>query len=368
MQCTKCRNEIPEESCFCSFCGIRLKPPVRSARKRGNGQGTVYRRKNGKWQAEITLGYSVRNGKKYRKRLTKGGFERKKDAVAYLSVLKADQNPKKQITVSQLWELFRNTRMQQISPSRQRAYTAAYHKIADAVGYRKIDELTVRELQDIVNQFGISYDTKSDLKILFSQLYLLAVRDDYAPKNKAVYIQLPEPVRPEREIFTEREITEIWTDYRLNPSPIAAHLLIMLYTGMRPGELLTIRRENINLEEQYLTGGIKTKKGRNRKIILPDKILPVIRYLMTIKTDGTLTCYQSAYFLRRDWKLKKAELHIRDELALYSCRHTYITRLTRLKLSPAMLQELAGHTDYETTLLYTHLSVADRLLEVNRLS
>ena len=51
----------------------------------------------------------------------------------------------------------------------------------------------------------------------------------------------------------------------------------------------------------------------------------------------------------------------------YCCRHTYITRLTALKVSPAMLQELAGHEDYETTLEYTHLSVADRLSEVNRL-
>jgi site-specific recombinase XerD len=41
--------------------------------------------------------------------------------------------------------------------------------------------------------------------------------------------------------------------------------------------------------------------------------------------------------------------------------------LTALNVSPAMLKELAGHEDYETTLNYTHLSVEDRLKEVNRL-
>lgn len=49
------------------------------------------------------------------------------------------------------------------------------------------------------------------------------------------------------------------------------------------------------------------------------------------------------------------------------CTATYITNLTALKVSPAMLQELAGHEDYDTTLEYTHLSIADRLAEVNRL-
>jgi integrase len=141
----------------------------------------------------------------------------------------------------------------------------------------------------------------------------------------------------------------------------------MLYTGMRPGELLTVQKNNIHLKEHYLTGGIKTEKGKKRKIILPDKIIPVIEYLLPLSLPETLTCYRTPYFLRRDWKAKKTELCLHKELELYSCRHTYVTRLTNLKLSPAMLQELVGHEDYETTLEYTHLSVKDRLAEVNRL-
>ena len=277
------------------------------------------------------------------------------------------QGKKKQITIAELWELFQNTRMKKIGSSRQKAYKIAYKKISDEISYRKIDELTVQELQDVVDKTGTSYDTKSDIKILLSQLYVLAMRDDYTEKNKAVYIQLPSHIRLEREVLTEDEILSIWNDYQKAPSPITAHLLIMLYTGMRPGELLSVQQENIHLEEQYLTGGIKTEKGKKRKIILPDKIIPIVQYLMKIGVNGKLTCYRTSYFLRRDWKAKKSELKLRDCIELYCCRHTYVTRLTNLKLSPAMLQELVGHEDYETTLEYTHLSVNDRLLEVNRL-
>lgn len=369
MKCIKCNQQIPDKSIFCNYCGIRQQEkPKRNTKKRGNGQGTVYRRESGKWQAEITLGYEIKNGKCCRKRMTKGGFAKKKDAIAYLTALQSGKDKPKQITIAELWKLFQDSRMQKLSSSRQKAYQTAYKKISGAVSYRKIDDFTVQELQTIIDTFGTSFHTKSDIRNLLSLLYQIAMRDDYTDKNKAIYIQLPHHVTREREILTDEEINIIWEDYQKAPSPVTAHLLMMLYTGIRPGELLTIRKENINLEQQYLTGGIKTEKGKKRKIILPDKILPVVNYLLSMTTTENLSCYRTAYFFRRDWKLKKAELGIRENLELYCCRHTYVTRLTALKISPAMLQELAGHKDYETTLAYTHLSIHDRLAEVNRLS
>ena len=50
-------------------------------KKRGNGQGSVYKMKNGKWRAEWTLGYKA-DGTRVSKR--KGGFQTKKDALQFL--------------------------------------------------------------------------------------------------------------------------------------------------------------------------------------------------------------------------------------------------------------------------------------------
>lgn len=371
MICMKCSAEIPEGSLYCNRCGAKQVPEPqrqRGTKKRGNGQGTVYRRESGKWQAEITLGYYLKNGKRYRKKATKGGFAKKKDAIAYIAAMQGGVEKKKSITISELWELFQEVKMPNLGRSKKSCYKVAYKKIADEINYRNIADFTVQDLQAVVDKFGTSYNTKLDIKNLLSHFYRLAMRDDYCDKNKASFIQLPQYTPVEREVLTDEEIQKIWDDYRETPTPITAHLLVMLYTGMRPGELLTIEQKNINLEEQYLTGGIKTEKGKRRKIILPDKVMPVIRYLMNMGIDGKLTPYRSAYFLRRDWKAKREELSLRESLTPYCCRHTYVTRLTALKLSPAMLQELVGHEDYETTLTYTHLSVGDRLTEVNKLS
>lgn len=367
MICIKCRKGIPDGSKYCNHCGAKQERPEKSTKSRGNGQGTVYKRPSGKWQAEVTLGYYMKDGKRYRRRLTKGGFDKKKDAIAYLSVLFGEKEKKKHITISELWELFKGSKYEKLSNSKQTAYNIAYKKIENELSYRNIDTLNVADLQQIVDDKGSSYYTKRDIKNLLSHLYKIALQDDFCDRNKASYIILPELNTEEREIFSDNDIKTLWNDFESSNSTITSHILIMLYTGMIPGEMLTIKKENVNLEQQFLTGGIKTRKSRNRKIIIPDKILPLVKQLMLSGQSKLLTPYTCDSNFYDDWITKRSELNLSERLVPYCCRHTYITRLTSLKISPAMLQELAGHEDYDTTLDYTHLSVTERLAEVNKL-
>ena len=365
MLCIKCGKELPEEAVFCMFCGKNQSAPKHAKRTRGNGLGSVYKMPSGTWAAEITIGWYMQDGKLKRKRRRKYGFRTKKDAVNYLSELQAARQKRDKITFSELYELFIDG-SDKLSKSKQVAYRIAWNKIKDGIGYRSVDEPTVPELQELTDEAGSSYYTKRDIKSLLSHCYKIAIRDDYTDKNRAQYIQLPALETQEREVFTEDEITLLWECYHETGDITACRMLIMLYTGIRPGELISIQTENINLEEQWMTGGIKTDKGKRRKIILPDCIVPLIRKSIEHSSEGLLAKY-AKNGLYDDWNALRDELGIRSVLSPYCCRHTYITRLTALKVSPAMLQELAGHEDYDTTLDYTHLSVSDRLAEVNRL-
>lgn len=365
MLCIKCKQDIPDGSNFCNICGAKQIQALHGTKKRGNGQGTVYKRGNS-WTAQVTLGYYMQNGVKKRKIAQKYGFKTKKEAAAYIPTLfTAPEEKNKTITVSELWELFQCD-LNTLSKSKKTAYRIAWRKIQSEVEYRTIDSFSVSELQELIDEAAPSYYTRRDIKTLLSHMYKIAIRDDYTDKNRAEFIKLPKLVSSERETFNQEDTEKLWKDFEKSPCFITAGILVMLYTGIRPGELLTIRCENINLDEQYMTGGIKTNKGKNRKIILPNKLLPVIKYLISNNIHGKLLARNEDNFYE-DWREKRSELSLREELTPYCCRHTYITNLTALKVSPAMLQELAGHEDYDTTLEYTHLSIADRLKEVNRL-
>lgn len=363
--CAKCGRELPQDAKICCYCGKPLKQQERKARQRGNGTGTVFRIGSG-WAAEVTLGYYMDGGKLRRRSRRKQGFKTKKDAVNYLTALRENQPQRERITVSELWEMF--TSSAELSKSKQCAYRIAWKKIKDVIAHRYIDELTVPELQAMTDEAGSSYYTKRDIKTLLSHCYKLAIRDDFADKNRAQYIQLPPLESSEREIMTEQEIQTLWTDWKSQPCEITAQMLTMLYTGIRPGELLTIVKQNVNLPEHYMTGGIKTTKGKNRKIIIPEKLSPVLAWMMLRSSRDNIAYYPDEKNFYNAWKDKRQALGIRDVITPYCCRHTYVTRLTALKVSPAMLQELCGHEDYETTLDYTHLSVAERFMEVNKLA
>ena len=365
MLCRFCSKDLPKGAVFCCFCG-RKQSPARASKKRGSGQGSVYKRPSGTWAAEITLGYYIKDGKMKRKMKRKCGFETKKEAVLYLDVLRNEAEPPKTKSFSQLWESYTD-KWDDLSKSKQTAYKIAWNKISQAVGYRSIDSVSTDELQDLVDSSAPSYYTRRDIKTILSKMYQIAMRDDYVDKNKADFIKLPKLITQERAIFTDEEKTLLWNDFETKKEPITAQMLTMIYTGMRPGELLQVRIENINLDERYLTGGIKTEKGKRRKIVLPQRIVPVIQYLIGRSRKGQLAWWNKSEDFYNAWKDKRAALGIREELTPYCCRHTYVTDVTKLGVSPAMLQELCGHEDYDTTLIYTHLSVSDRLKEVDKL-
>lgn len=354
MTCRKCTRNIPEGAPYCPWCGVSQQPKPRSARKRGNGQGTVYRRASGNWQAEFTYGYKPNGKRDYD---TKGGFRTKSEALEYLEVLKGKKRTgRKTETLASLWEVYSSSAMLKLSASKQGAYNIAYKKLAkNPIVHSDISLLTIDDLQTAVNRAATTYYTAKDIKNVLSHLYNRACAQQAAPTDLSDYIALPKLDETEPEPFTEHEIALIWTAYE-GGDRMAMFLLIMIYTGMMPGELRELYVDNIHLDTQEIVGvGIKTKIRKRKPILIASFMVPVFEDAITSTTSrvGRIVDMNKDRFYA-EYKAAKLRIGLRD-LPMYSCRHSTATALAlNEKVAPSVIQRIMRHAKFATTQRYIH--------------
>lgn len=353
MICVKCGKEAPDGQ-FCSLCGWRqaIKPVTRT--RRGNGEGNVWKR--GKtWYARVTV-YTAsveKDGKKVyiQRRRTKGGFATKRDALEYISKLRSAEG-RRMPTVLELYTAWEKNDLPKLGASKKSAYKKARERI-DAIMGRKIDSLTVAELQTLVDDNSSSYYTARDMKTLLSHIYKKAMPDGYVTQNLSDFIVLPELEESDAEPFTADEVQKIWAAYG-DGDLFAGYLLVMIYTGMMPGELFACKKEMIDYEKREIFGcGKKTKKRKEVAIVFPDFIAPVLQALAAASDNDRLQpSGHNQWYEQYHATLKR--LGVRD-LPAYSCRHTTGTEAAKLNLSAPIIQQIMRHAKISTTQRYIHL-------------
>lgn len=371
MICIKCALEIPDGSAFCNHCGssqaAAKTPTKRSKRRRGNGEGTVYKRGN-YWQIELVLGYDG-NGRPIRK--TRSGFRTKKEALDHIPSLRSERPGQrvKPRTLRDYYNSWEKSDLPKLSKSKQTAYRIAWGKL-EAIHDYPISLLTIVHLRDIVADEAPTFYPARDIKTLLSKLFTLAVADQQVTVNMAEYISLPTLNESERTPWSDDELKIIWTAYDRG-DVIASYLLLMIYTGMMPGELDKCTRQMIHLVDRQIVGaGIKTNVRKATPIVLADLILPVIEQILTYTPDDPeqrilYTDRWSFYSAYHDFT--KA-YNIRD-LPMYSCRHTTATALAvGTDVAPSIIQKIMRHAKFATTQRYIHPDSADALTGINKLS
>lgn len=354
MICVKCHKEAPDAP-FCALCGWKQSDRPVTRTRRSNGEGRVWKR--GKtWYAQVTL-YStaeVVNGKKvYRqKKRTKGGFATKRDAADYIATLRSSEG-RKTPTVLELYTAWEKNDLPKLGSSKKSAYKKARERIDSIMG-RKIDAVTVSDMQSIVDSEASSYYTARDIKTLFSHIYKKALPDQYVSSNLAEFIVLPDLDEKDAEPFTASEVQKIWTAFS-GGDTFCGYLLLMIYTGMMPGELFACRKDMIDFDRCEIFGcGKKTKKRKKElPIVFPPIIAPVISTLMQM-SDSEMLQPQGHNQWYDDYHATVKRIGIRD-LPPYSCRHTTGTEAAKLNLSAPVIQNVMRHAKITTTQRYIHL-------------
>lgn len=361
MICRKCRCEAPDAP-FCCLCGAKQEVGDRKPKRRGNGTGTAYKR--GKtWTAQRTLYTTIdAAGTKHRKYQTKGGFATKKEALQYLEHLTGaeERTPPKLIT---LWENYEKSQLPKLSKDKQIAYKKARQRLDPLMG-RRIDTLTTADLQSTVSSSCSTYYTARDCKTVLSKLYQAACSDRFVPSNLAQFIALPDLKEKEAEPFTAEEVEKIWAAYS-DGDIFAGYMLVMIYSGMMPGELLALRKDMIDLDKCEIYGaGKKTETRKRSALVFAECVRPVLAELMENAVKDKLICRQKDSWYK-DYHEATQRIGIRD-LTPYACRHTTGTEAAKLGLNASTIQQIMRHAKITTSQRYIHLGSSEAHTALNQ--
>ena len=367
MQCIKCGVDLPDGAVFCPMCG-RKQPPSAPKRQRtkarGNGTGTAYKR--GKtWTARIVLGYYVGDdGKRHARTANRGGFATKKEALDYIPKLKAEAESSATLTLSGYWEFYEAKKLPELSRDKQTAYRIAWRRWA-ALATRKLEDLKIETLQAAMDEAATTYYTARDMKNLMSHFYKHGLANQTVSVNLAQYLQLPPANASEQAPFNAEELDLLWKDFAAG-NTFTGYILLMIYTGMMPGELLQAKKEHIDWDGKQIRGaGLKTATRKAAPIVLADVILPVLRVLVDTSHGEKLIHINKDNFYK-EYYATLERIGTR-RLPPYSCRHTTGTDLAKAAVPAFTIQKIMRHAKITTTQHYTHMDATDALSGVTAL-
>ena len=347
MECIKCKKEIPAGSVFCCWCGKKQEAAPKKALKRANGTGTVY-----KLQGRRTRPWVAAKGK-----TIIGYFDKKTAALEALARLQGRSIDEiYNWTFKQVYEAWKDEHFREIGVKGTESYERAYG-VFEPLHDRKFRELRTADYQAIMDKYrDKSHSLLSKFKQLATQMSQWGIRQELITTNFASFIKLPENVKKEKEIFSREDIQKLEAD----GSQAAKLTLMMVYTGMRIGELFGLRTENVH--ETYVIGGEKTEAGRNRIIpIRSEGRKYFAEFKERAKGELLISGYSGqkviANFRNRDFYPLLERLGISKKTP-HATSHTFASWAVANNIKPELLQKMLGHADYSTTAnIYEHFDI-----------
>lgn len=313
------------------------------------------------WRVRVTIGYKENATPLY---FNVGYYETYSTALQGLADYHNDPSlyQRKDWTVERVYNVWFETKKHNVSNSTIHGYELAYTYCSPLLKI-PFSDVKMVDLQKIVDTMGTKFSVKKKFKELFNQLYDFAIANDICVKKYSTYIDVGKSTKSNmHRPFAPDEIELLWNNvYKV---PFVDVILIYIYTGFRPIELLKLKNsENVNLTDNYLQGGVKTEAGKNRIIPIHHKILELIKnlydknneYLITDKDGNPLTYRQWSYQFHKALEVLNINNH-----TPHDPRHTFATRLDNVNANSLCVKRLMGHASNDVTYdVYTHKNIEE---------
>jgi len=182
-----------------------------------------------------------------------------------------------------------------------------------------------------------------------------AVRLEYIGRNPVHGVRfLEESVGSMRVVSHEEERI-----YLAAAGPLQRDLaIIMLDTGMRPGEVYATQKENVHLSAGYLFVPCGKTRFARRNVPLTNRVVEVLKqritkakvqYLFPHRSDPNRPMAEANR--GHEQVFRRTEL---DYFRIYDFRHTFGSRSAMAGVDLPTLKELMGHSTITITMRYVH--------------
>lgn len=268
--------------------------------------------------------------------------------------------PSHQVTLAELYYRWLPAHTTNTNPSQStlNSYSNSFKHLVP-LHYEPIQNLKYADYQKILDSMrksGLSYSSLKKVRSLISLLEKYAVKIElinkcYAPllsigKNKAVRTHHP---------FSRQKINLLWVHC---DEPGVDTVLILLYTGMRVGEMLALQKTDVNIRQRFIRITKSKTVSGIRVIPIHPRILPLIIARMdspgtTLLSDTNGNPYDYSRYCQLWGNVMhsiKANGH-----TTHDCRHTVATLLDNAGANETAKRRILGHAGGDVTeRVYTH--------------
>ena len=358
-----------------------------------NGYGGVVKlpgKRRKPWGVRISVLEEGSDGIQHRKRKYLEYFATQKEALAYLADYNKGLAVHEHTSISDMltfkelfdkWIKWRQSFKSHPGDAALTSYKAAFKKYS-SLHSRKIATLHTADLQECLNQCNsMSSSTITNMGIVVRGMWKYALSTELVDRDiTAGLVFKSAETRQKHTRFSDQEIAELWAS--LGKVPNVDLMLILVYTGLRITEFLTMECASINIVDHYMVGGIKTDAGRNRIIPIHDSILPLIharmggRYLVSRSNGGK---YTTTGFRIGIWDGLCQRLGLNH--IPHDTRYTFASLANNAGMNDVCLKIILGHsvsnasgsafkiggTGDVTKNVYTEKTISELVSEVNKI-
>ena len=366
------------------------------ARRSANGEGSIYKRKDGRWEGAAYLGTISGNVK----RLRVYGKTRKEAHEKLTTALAQAQQgislPDRTWKLSEYLDYWLDRAVNaKLRPNTHRRYEGVVRlHLKPALGKKSLQQLSVRMVEDFYKNLlaeGASRNTVYQARKVLGAVLTHAMREELILHNVARLAEMPKYKPNEGQYWTAQEVVSFLRAAQSDPL-YEAFVLVVLY-GLRRGEVLGIRWRDVDFEEgvlrirqqvQRIGASLQEVELKTNSSERDQPLLATAREVLMRQRDkqavarsaagkewvGPGTNDELVFTTRTGSPIEPRNLYrsfhrilekngIR-RIKLHELRHTNGTTQKDLDVPERDIQAVLGHSNASTTRIYQHVSLGNK--------